>query len=307
MYARMLSRAAGLAVIIVGSCLAIGAQGTRGPGKVGPLGVSSTSAPGVPNPADILTEINLARANPAKYAAYLETMKKQFHGSTYQRPGRPGLTTNEGVAAVDEAIRFLKSAKPLPALKLSAGMSRGANDQATDMVRNQVTGHKGSDGSLPEDRCTRYGRLTGSQAVGENIAYEGLTAREVVEGYIVDDGTANRGHRRNVFSATYKFIGVGVGQSGNAEPIYVVMFAEGFTEKGPAPGKGRSAVGPKFRHGSAKSTGVVLRRLKSNSDGCCRFTALLCLASTCTNNRETSSASTALPLITAVSWPVFIA
>lgn len=227
-------------LLICVAVLTVDAQHGRGPGKVGPLGVSSASSPGVPKPADILAEINSARANPAKYATYLEAMKKQFQGNTWQRPGRTGLTTHEGVAAVDEAIRFLKSAKPLPALKLSTGMSRGANDQATDMVRNKLSGHKGSDGSLPEDRCTRYGRLTGSQAVGENIAYEGMTAREVVEGYIVDDGTSNRGHRKNIFSTSYRVIGVGVGQSGNAEPIYVVTFAEGFTE-GAAPGKGKSA------------------------------------------------------------------
>jgi hypothetical protein len=62
----------------------------------------------------------------------------------------------------------------------------------------------------------------------------------VVIGYIIDDGIPNRGHRRNIFSTTYKVVGVGVGQSGNAEPIYVVMFAEGFTE-GAAPGKGKVA------------------------------------------------------------------
>ena len=241
MYTGLLARMAGLAVLIIGSCMAINAQITRGGGKTGPLAASAATAPGVPKPADILSEMNLARANPAKYATYLEEMKRQFQGKTWQRPNRPGLITNEGIAAVDEAIRFLKSAKPLPALKMSNGMSRGANDQATDLVRNQMTGHKGSDGSLPEDRCGRYGRLVGSQAVGENIAYDGLSARDVVIGYIIDDGTANRGHRRNIFSTTYKVVGVGVGQSGNAEPIYVVTFAEGFTEGRAAPGKGKSA------------------------------------------------------------------
>ena len=214
--------------------LTVNAQVNRRTGGVGPLGSAPPAAPARPKSSDVLAEINLARANPAKYAAYLETMRLQFSGKTMKRTGRPDLVTTEGIPAVDEAIRFLKEARPLGAYQLSNGMSRGALDQATDLAINNRTGHKGSDGSLPEERCARYGRLLDNEAVGENIAYEGLSAREIVIGFIVDDGTANRGHRRNVFSPTYKVLGVGVGSGANVAAIYVVTFAGGFTERAPA-------------------------------------------------------------------------
>jgi uncharacterized protein YkwD len=213
-------------------CLTANAQGKgRTPG-VGPLGGPlRPPAPAFPKSADILAEINLARTNPTKYATYLEAMRTQFTGKTFKRPDGVDIVTTEGVAAVDEAIRFLRAAKPLVAFQLSNGMSRGAADQATDLALNDRTGHLGSDGSSPEERCGRYGRLVENTDVGENIAYEGATAREIVIGFIVDDGTENRGHRRNVFSSSYKIAGVGRGSGANVLAVYVVTFANGYTEK----------------------------------------------------------------------------
>ena len=60
---------------------------------------------------DLLNEVNQARANPPLYATYLEKLKPQFSGKTYTPAGKNPLTTEEGWNAVDEAIRFLKSAQ----------------------------------------------------------------------------------------------------------------------------------------------------------------------------------------------------
>lgn len=231
-----------LALTLLGSvAFAQGGKQSKHKPAPKPAAAAAPSSAAHPKPADLLAEINFARANPSKYITYLEAMKKQFSGNTWQRPGRPGLTTNEGTAAIDDAIRFLKAAKPLPPLHMSSGMSKAANDQVSDMVKNNLSGHRGSDGSLPEDRCARYGRLQGNEAVGENIAYEGVSVREVVEGFIIDDGVSNRGHRRNVFSTTYKTVGVAVGTPAGKEPIFVVMFADGFAESHGAPGRGKAA------------------------------------------------------------------
>lgn len=244
MHSRFLLRIVVVAVSLLLLAVGVSGQGNKSKSRAtSSKPAAPTAAPasaGRPKPADILAEINFARAHPAKYITYLEDMKRQFKGNTWQRPGRPGLATNEGVAAIDDAIRFLRTAKALPALKMSPGMSRAANDQVTDMVTNNLSGHRGSDGSMPEDRCARYGRLQGNDAVGENIAYEGLSAREIVEGFIVDDGVSNRGHRRNVFSTTYKVIGVAVGTPAGKDPIFVVMFADGFAEGGGAPARGKA-------------------------------------------------------------------
>ena len=45
--------------------------------------------------------------------------------------------------------------------------------------------------------------------MGEVIAYGPVTARDVVRTWIVDDGVANRGHRKLLLSAEWRFIGGG--------------------------------------------------------------------------------------------------
>nr|MDQ3816913.1 hypothetical protein [Acidobacteriota bacterium] len=66
---------------------------------------------------EIIDEMNLARAEPQVYAGFVEEYKKYYDGNRLQIPGRKkSLVTTEGVAAVDEAINFLRNQKPLPPL-----------------------------------------------------------------------------------------------------------------------------------------------------------------------------------------------
>src|SRR5688572_12324763 len=68
--------------------------------------------------AEVIAEINQARANPEKYAVYLEESKKYYKGKSYLPPSRQKpMTTSEGLAAVDEAIKFLKASSPLAPLQ----------------------------------------------------------------------------------------------------------------------------------------------------------------------------------------------
>src|SRR5689334_4134388 len=64
---------------------------------------------------DLLSEINKVRAQPQVYAGYLEKLKPLFKGKLYTAAGQEsGLETQEGWDAVEDAIRFLRSAKPAP-------------------------------------------------------------------------------------------------------------------------------------------------------------------------------------------------
>lgn len=61
----------------------------------------------------VLAEINLARAEPSKYGGFLREYRNHFKGMLYQIPGMDApRETDEGAAAVDEAIKFLPQEKP---------------------------------------------------------------------------------------------------------------------------------------------------------------------------------------------------
>ncbi|HEY0547628.1 MAG TPA: CAP domain-containing protein, partial [Pyrinomonadaceae bacterium] len=177
---------------------------------------------------DLVREINLLRSNPQAYVAYLEQAKKYYKGKTYQPPGQSGLVTDEGAAAVDDAISFLRAAKPLSPFSLSKGMSLAAKDHVKDLGSTGNVGHKGTDGSTTEMRVSRYGRF--SNGIGENIFYQNDTAREVVIGWLIDDGVATRGHRRNLLSSTYRFLGVSIGARNSFGSMCVLTFAGDYSE-----------------------------------------------------------------------------
>jgi uncharacterized protein YkwD len=160
---------------------------------------------------EVLAELNLVRGNPPAYAAKLEQMLPLFSGNLRRQPGsNVSIRTQEGAAAVREAIDVLRSQKPLPALTLSDGLSRAAGDLAADQARTGALGHTGSDGSSPGDRISRYGKWGYTYA--ENVDYGSFASgRDVVTDLIVDDGVRDRGHRRNIFDQNARVVGIRCG------------------------------------------------------------------------------------------------
>ena len=178
---------------------------------------------------ELLEEINLARTRPQEYAAFLERLRPGFAGKTFRLAGGPEVATTEGAVALDEAINFLKAARPLPPLGLSRGMTLGASAHVADQGTRGLFGHKGTDGSLCDQRLARFGRLTG--AVGENLSYGRYSARQRVLTWLIDDGFASRGHRLSIFNGDYKLAGLACGDHSQRTTMCVVTFAAGFAEK----------------------------------------------------------------------------
>lgn len=182
--------------------------------------------------AGIVDEVNLARTQPDRYAELIEQMRPEFQGRFRVREGKLPVRTEEGLPAVDEAIDYLRRAKPLKPLSPSPGMSRAAQDHADDQSRSGETGHEGSDGSEAPQRMARYGRWL--ERAGENIAYGYGDARETVMQLIIDDGYPSRGHRKNFFTPEFRRIGVGCAPHRKYRRMCTMTLAGGYLEAGEA-------------------------------------------------------------------------
>ena len=186
----------------------------------GPSGTSGSA---------IVREMNLARQNPALYATFLEEMRGQFQGNMLVRPGRIPFRTKEGARAVEEAIRYLRSASPQAPLTFSPGMSRGAADHCAAQARG---GMSHTAGGNTASRISRYGSWGGGWA--ENISCGRSGARETVIALIVDDGLRSRKHRKNIFSPSFAYAGAAVGPHAQYRTVCSIGFAGTYTERGQA-------------------------------------------------------------------------
>ncbi len=186
----------------------------------------------------VVREMNLARQNPSAYAAYLEELRGNFQGNLLVLPGRIPFQTKEGGRAVDEAIRFLRSAAPQPALSFSLGMSRAAADHCAEQAGGGMS-HSGRGGSNTGDRINRYGTWGGTW--GENLSCGRRGARETVIALIVDDGLGSRKHRKNIFSPSFVYAGAAIGQHAQYHTICSIEFAGDYVEQGQVAQRSRLA------------------------------------------------------------------
>jgi uncharacterized protein YkwD len=201
------------------------------------------AAPAAPAPylspleKDVVQEINLARTQPKAYATFLEQLRPNYVGGRAQRPGegkmvteggKTTLVTTEGPQALNEAIAFLRSTPPLPPLAVSKGMSLGTKDHVREQESTGTISHQGRDGSRPGDRVNRYGRWQGM--ISENISYGLGSARSMTIALIIDDGLPDRGHRKNIFAAQARVLGVACSNHVAGRVLCVTTFAAGYTE-----------------------------------------------------------------------------
>jgi len=124
-------------------------------------------------------------------------MLTKFDGTNYTG-GPITMMTEEGPAAVQELIDFLKEAEPVGECAFNVNLMKAARDHVKDMGPSGATGHDGTDGSSPWDRIKRYTEFEANGG-SENVSYGTDDPRGVIIQLAIDDGVPSRGHRTNIF------------------------------------------------------------------------------------------------------------
>jgi len=203
-------------------------------------GVAALACGGAAPPPDqtdrferqVLAQVNFAREHPRELAEALRAYRATFHGNIVYEDDEPvGVLTEEGVAAVDDAIAFLERQHPLPALDRGALLAEAARDHVVEQGPTGAIGHASPRGQSPGDRVRARG---GDVYVSETISYGKTTAESVVRQLVVDDGLPRRGHRVLVFSTAYRYAGVGCGTHARYGYMCVIDYS-GTPTGGPMP------------------------------------------------------------------------
>jgi uncharacterized protein YkwD len=181
--------------------------------------------------SELFDALNRARTDPQGTAIELDALTKYYNGNLFQLPGQPvPLRTVEGIAAVREAASAVRSERPLGELTLSPDLTRAARDHALDQRRTGEIGHTGSDGSSVDTRVRRYG--TWLTSLSENIDYSPAGhGGDVVQSLLIDDGVADRGHRRNVYGPMAKVVGIACEPHPRYGSVCVIVQTGGFTPR----------------------------------------------------------------------------
>jgi uncharacterized protein YkwD len=143
---------------------------------LGPLLVSGLAAqvaperPATRDEKQVVLEMSKARLHPRELARWLETQLAYFDGKQWNLPDRIPLRTEEGAAALEELIAFLKgSPLDLGPLRWSEGLARAARQLVQEQGPTGQTGHRGPGGSTLQSRALKQGLF--QSRLGEVINY----------------------------------------------------------------------------------------------------------------------------------------
>lgn len=211
---------------------------------------------------DLLNEINHARAQPQVYVSYLEKLKPLFKGNEYTAASQVALKTEEGWSAVEDAIKFMRAAKPLGPFSMSHGLCLAAQAHVKDQSGTGATGHKGNDSSLIEQRVKAFGTWQGG--IGENLTYGNASAREQVLTWLIDDGFPSRGHRRRIMSSDYRAAGISCGPHPEFQTMCVLTLAGGLVELQTAKAAASPQANTAKPNNKSKTTGAKGKKVPTN-------------------------------------------
>lgn len=166
----------------------------------------------------VLAEVNFARAYPQQYALRLLSEPITPWERSLEAGGQP-----YDREAFLEAVEVLQRQEPLAPLKADDVLATAAFEHVAMQGPSGLIGHSSPNGERFFDRLRRHGAAEAIAA--ENIAYGPATAADVVRELIIDSGVPSRGHRRNIFHASFEVVGVSCGGHRDYSTMCVMDFS----------------------------------------------------------------------------------
>jgi len=155
--------------------------------------------------------INLSRTNPVYFA------------ENYISPHR------NDCPEAEECYMEMITLSPVGELISSDLLCYSARDHSEDIGSNGLIGHIGSDSSTLRERVERYAGWEGS--IAENIYYGESEPLDVVVLFLIDEKIEDRGHRRNILSDDFRYVGISTSLHFYFGKVCVIHFAGSVYEK----------------------------------------------------------------------------
>jgi len=158
----------------------------------------------------------------------------------------------------------MRAAKPAGPLSASDGLYLAASSHVKDQSASGATGHASANKMLIEERVKPYGSWQGD--IGENLTYGNESARERLLTWLIDDGFANRNHRKRVMGSNYKVAGISCGPHPEYGSMCVLAMAGAFTDSAAAnPAGGSVKSGTPLKNEPAKANVSMTGPTNSNN------------------------------------------
>lgn len=177
------------------------------------------------NTIQILDELNELRKDPKKYADKVKKYMDMFEGDTniLNIPNVGRIQTQEGKAAYQECLGFLKAKPPCPKLERSTGLEAVAKDFYTEYSKDAQ-----ADVDM-QKVIDKHGKYTGQ--FSRLIEFGAGNPEQVIVNLLVSDGDEKRGQRDALFLETVKQVGIASGKHEQYRTCSVIVSAGQFTSK----------------------------------------------------------------------------
>ena len=167
----------------------------------------------------LVEEINLARTNPAGYASKVQEYIPHFQDKILKMPDqRVAIKTQEGAAAYEECVNFLRSAEPTEAHVPSRGLTRIANDFLSGVQSVDPSQIGTIDMNAIIDK---YGSFQGN--FSRAMEFGGSTPEQVVINLLVSDGDKSRSQRDALLNPILKRVGVAQGKHDIYRTVTIIV------------------------------------------------------------------------------------